>query len=150
MKHISLLIALLALLSVGGHAQSSEKEAVRIPLENYIKGHATGDPEFMRKAFHTDGNLIFIRDGKFSTRSFADYIGGMNGKPAADEEKRKRSIEAIDVSGNAAVAKIILDYPNVRFVDYMSLLKIGGEWKIVNKLFYAEPKQQPAETKKAQ
>ena len=128
-------------------AQTPEKDAVRIPLENYIKGHATGDGQYMRKAFHTDGNLIFIRDGKFMTRSFADYISGFTGKPAADEANRKRTIEAIDVSGNAAVAKIILDYPTTRFVDYMSLLNIDGEWKIVTKIFYAEPKK-PAEAKK--
>ena len=131
-------------------AQTAEKDAVRIPLENYLKGHATGDGEYMRKAFHTEGNLIFIRDGKFTTRSFADYIAGFTGKPAADEAQRKRSIEAVDVSGNAAAAKIILDYPTTRFVDYMSLLKIDGEWKIVTKIFYAEPKAKPTTDKAAQ
>ena len=116
-------------------AQTPEKDAARVPLENYIKGHATGEGEYMRKAFHTEGNLIFIREGNFMTRSFADYISGFSGKPAPDEANRKRSIETIDVAGNAAVAKIILDYPTTRFVDYMSLLKINGEWKIVNVLW---------------
>jgi hypothetical protein len=130
-------------------AQTDDKVAVRVPLENYIKGHATGDGEYMKKAFHTEGNLIFIRDGKYTTRSFADYIAGFTGKPAADEAQRQRRIEAVDVSGNAAVAKIILDYPTARFVDYMSLLKINGEWKIVNKSFYSEPKP-PAQPVKTQ
>lgn len=128
-------------------AQDAEKDAVRVPLENYLKGHATGDGEFFRKAFHTEGSLIFIREGKYTTRSFADYIAGASGKPAADEAKRKRWIESVDVSGNAATAKIILDYPTVKFVDYMTLLKINGEWKIINKSFYAEPKA-ATETKK--
>lgn len=119
-----------------------ETAAARVPLENYLKGHATGNAEYMRRAFHTEGNLIFIRDGKYSTRTFDEYIAGMkSGKPAADEDKRKRWIESVDVAGNAAVGKIILDYPAVRFVDYMTLLKIDGEWKIVNKSFYAEPKE---------
>ena len=145
MKKIYLLLAvMLGINAVIASAQTSEKDAARVPLENYIKGHATGDGEFMRKAFHTEGNLIFIRDGKFTTRSFAEYIAGFTGKPAADEANRKRSIESIDVSGNAAVGKIILDYPTTRFVDYMSLLKINGEWKIVTKIFYAEPKAKPA------
>lgn len=130
--------------------QTSDKDAVRIPLENYLKGHSTGEGEYMRKAFHTEGNLIFIRDAKFMTRPFADYIAGFNGKPAADEANRKRYIESVDLAGNAASAKIILDYPAMRFVDYMSLLKIDGEWKIVTKIFYAEPKQKPAEVKKGQ
>jgi hypothetical protein len=128
---------------------SSEKDAVRIPLENYLKAHATGNGEFHKKAFHTEGNLIFIRDGKYTTRSFADYIAGSPGKPAADEDKRKRWIESIDISGNAASAKIILDYPTAKLTDYMSLLKINGEWKIVNKIFTSEPKT-PAEPKKTQ
>ncbi len=121
-------------------AQTSDKDAVKVPLENYIKGHETGDGEYMKKAFHTEGNLIFIRDGKYTTRSFAEYIAGMSGKPAADESKRKRAIESIDIAGNAAIARIVLDYPTTKFVDYMTLLKINGEWKIVNKSFYAEPK----------
>lgn len=137
----ALLFFVFALCSFAASAQDAEKDAVRVPLENYIKGHATGDGEYMKKAFHTEGNLIFVRDGKYTTRSFTEYIAGFTGKPAADEKDRKRAIEAIDVSGNAAVARVILDYPTVKFVDYFTLLKINGEWKIVNKSFYAEPKK---------
>ena len=139
---------LISVLSLVTAAQQSENDAVRVPLENYIKGHATGNGEYMRKAFYTAGNLIFIREGEYVTRTFADYISGFSGTPAADEANRKRSIESIDVTGNAASAKIVLDYPTTRFVDYMSLLKIDGEWKIVNKIFYAEQKPRPVETKK--
>ena len=140
MKHLAILFALFTLFAVGASAQTDEKAAVRVPLENYIKGHETGDGEYMKKAFHTEGNMIFVRDGKYMTRSFAEYIKGFTGKPAADEKDRKRSIEAIDVVGNAAVAKVILDYPTVKFTDYFTLLKIDGEWKIINKSFNAEPK----------
>jgi len=139
-------MALLMVLLFAGYAgsaiaQSTEIDAVRVPLENYLKGHATGEGEFFKKAFHTEGNMVWIRDGKFTTRSFAEYIAGASGKPPSDEAKRKRSIEGIDIAGNAASAKIILDYPSVRFVDFMTLLKIDGEWKIVSKVFYAEPKK---------
>jgi len=126
-------------------ADGKEKDAAKIPLENYLKGHATGNPEFMRKAFHTEGKLIFIRDGKYTTRTFEEYIAGMkDGKPAADEAKRKRWIESVEVTGNAAVGKVILDYPSGKFTDYFTMLKIDGEWKIVNKSFYFKPKAQPA------
>jgi hypothetical protein len=138
----------LTLFTGSAAAQMSDQDAARVPLENYIKGHATGDGEYMRKAFHTDGDLIFIREGKVTTRSFADYIAGFTGKPAADENKRTRRIESIDITGSAGVGKIILDYPDAHIVDYMSLLKINGEWKIVNKIFYTERKTPPAEVKK--
>jgi len=122
-------------------ADEKEKAAARVPLENYLKGHETGNPEYMKKAFYTEGKLIFVRDGKYTTRTFEEYIAGMkDGKPAADEAQRKRWIESIDIAGNSGVGKIILDYPNGKFTDYMTLLKIDGEWKIVNKSFHLEPK----------
>jgi hypothetical protein len=152
MKFLFILI-ILGLMAFAGSAQNPEKDAVRVPLENYIKAHATGDPEFARKAFHTEGNMIWIRDGKYSSETFDSFIKrAFTGKPAADEDIRKegRTIESIDIAGNAAVAKIILDYPTVKFVDYMTLLKINGEWKIINKSFFAEPKSKPSETRKGQ
>jgi len=149
MRKTSFVLASLFLLAFANlaFAQADEKEAVKVPLENYIKAHATGDPEYARKAFHLEGNMIWIRDGKFSIESLDSFTKrAFTGKPAADEEKRKdkRTIESIDMTGNAAVARIVLDYPNVKFVDYMTLLKINGEWKIVNKSFYADPKTPPA------
>lgn len=141
MKKFCLSVAFVVLALAGTSlAQASDKDAVMVPLENYLKGHATGDGEYFKKAFHTEGNLIWIRDGKYTTRSFAEYIAGASGKPPADEAQRKRRIGTVEVVGNAAVATIILDYPTVKFTDYMTLLKINGEWKIVNKTFFAEPK----------
>lgn len=135
-----LLLSIFLVTSGIAAAQHSDNDAVMIPLENYLKGHATGDGEYFKKAFHNEGNLIWIRDGKYTTRSFAEYIAGASGKPPADEAQRKRRIGTVEVVGNAAVATIILDYPTVKFTDYMTLLKINGEWKIVNKTFFAEPK----------
>ena len=139
MKRITILAFIFALMTIGALAQKSEEAAARVLLENYLKGHETGNPEYMKKAFHSEGNLIFIRNGKYETRTFADYISAMRGQPAADEAKRKRYIESVDVFGDAAVGKIVLDYPEVKIVDYMTMLKINGEWKIVNKSFWAQP-----------
>lgn len=125
--------------------QAQEKEAVRLPLENYLQGHASGNGEFHQKAFLPEARLLFVRDGKLAQRTSAEYIKGAGGKSAEDEAKRKRSIELVDVQGNAAIGKIILDYPNAYFVDYFALLKIGSEWKIVNKSFHVQPRTNPAE-----
>jgi metal-dependent amidase/aminoacylase/carboxypeptidase family protein len=121
-------------------AQSAEETAVRQAIEHYFRGHATGQGEHFRKVFHPDSKLFAVRDGKYWQLTSEEYIARAPGKPAADEAQRKRSIDSVDIAGNAAIAKIVLDYPQVRFVDYMSMLKIDGEWKIINKTFYAEAK----------
>lgn len=123
-------------------AQTSEDAAARVPLENYLKGHATGNAEFFKKAFHPEAKLFWYRDGKLQSRTSAEYIAlaGASGKPADDEAQRKRWIESVSLTGNTGFAKIVLDYPQAKLTDYMALLKIDGEWKIINKTFYAEPK----------
>ncbi|HEX8846540.1 MAG TPA: nuclear transport factor 2 family protein [Pyrinomonadaceae bacterium] len=121
-------------------AQDSEEAAIRETIQNYFQGHATGNGEHFRKAFHTDAKLFFIRDGKLTQWTAEEYISRASGKPAADEAQRKRKIDSIDISGNAAIVKITLDYPKVVFTDYMSMLKIDGQWKIINKTFYANPR----------
>jgi hypothetical protein len=137
------LLITVGLLAQAVQAQNPEEAAARVPLENYIKGHATGQGEYMRKAFHPDARLQWFRDGKYQTRSIDEYIAGFKGEPASDEAQRKRRIESLDIKGNAGMAKIVLDCPNIKFTDYMSLLKIGDEWKIVNKIFTAEQNNKP-------
>lgn len=148
MKKIALFSVLMAVALVLGwrltaQAQSAEEAAARLPLENYMKGHATGDSEYIRKAFHPDAKVFSLREGKLQQLTAAEFAGRFNGKPADDEAKRKRWIESVKISGNAGFGVIVLDYPTVKFTDYMSLIKVDGEWKIINKTFFAEPKAKP-------
>lgn len=147
MKILSILFILIGIVTTVSAQKTAvdkqEKELAKVPLENYLQAQATGNGDFIRKAFHADARIIAFRDGKLLNLSVEEFAGRFNGKAAEDEAKRKRTIESLDISGNAAIAKIVLDYPTIKFTDYMSLLKIGGEWKIVNKSFYAEVKEQP-------
>ena len=115
--------------------ESEEEAAVRAALQHYLLGHATGDGSHYEIVFHPEAKLFWIRDGALATRTSAEYIAGAGGQPATDEAQRRREITMVDVTGDAAVAKVVLDYPTATFTDYMSLLKIDGEWKIVNKTF---------------
>jgi hypothetical protein len=136
----SLMVAAPASAQAPAPAPNPEDAAVRQALDHYLQGHATGDGAHFRLAFHPDARLFWIRDGQVAQRTSEEYAAGASGRPPADESQRKRWIESVDVSGNAAVAKIVLDYPGARFTDYMSLLKVNGEWKIVNKTFHSQPK----------
>ena len=121
-------------------ATPDETAEARKPLEAYLKGHASGDGAYMRQAFLPSAHIEGIRDGKLLSWTAEEYIAGFKGKPPADEAQRKRSIDAVDVSGNAAMARVTLDYPNGTFTDYFVLLKVDGEWKIANKVWTRQPK----------
>ena len=140
MRQLGMMLLLAALMTPAAMAaDQSEEAAVRVPLNHYLQGHATGDPEEFRKAFHPEARLLFMRDGKFQVVPVADFIArAAGGKPAADEAQRRRSIDSIDITSDCATARLTLDYPDVKFTDYMTLLKVDGEWKIVNKSFAAD------------
>ena len=144
MKIVFLCFVIVAgVVAVVANSTQSEATAARVPLENYIQGHATGNGDFMRKAFHTEAKVMAFRDGKMMNMTSEEFASRFTGKPAPDEAQRKRRIESVEITGNAGVGKIVLDYPTVTYTDYMSLLKVDGEWKIVNKVFYAEAKPKP-------
>jgi len=64
-------------------------------------------------------------------------VAGFRGQPAADEAKRKRTIDQVDVVGTAAMVKATLVHGTATFTDYFVLLKVNGEWKIANKVYHA-------------
>ena len=137
----SFLLTAALTLAAPAFAQTQDEAGARAAVEHYLAGHATGNPAEFSAAFHPKAMLFWNRDGQFTERTSAEYIAGATGKPAADEAQRTRRIESLDVTGNVGMAKVVLDYPAVRFTDYLSLLRVGGEWRIINKIFEAERKQ---------
>jgi len=129
----------LMLLALLAGSAASPDAGPRAAIELYFKAHALGNGDYIRQAFTPDARIQSVdKDQKqqLSTEEFAARFHG----PAADEYRRVRRVERLDVSGAAASAVLSLNYPNVLFTDHMSLLKIGGQWKIVDKVFSSEPR----------
>ena len=120
-------------------AQSSEEAGVRAAVNQYFRGHATASGEEMRKAFLPTAHIEGNRDGKFVSWTIVEYASRFAGKPAADEASRKRTIDSVNVSGTAAMARATLVHGPTTFVDYFVLLKVDGQWKIANKVYTAAP-----------
>jgi len=124
---------LLAASVVAAGDQASELTAIENTLQDYLQGGKNGDLVRLRTAFHPNARIQFVRNGKFTEWSLDDYIGAqMPGRRSSHETK----VLSIDFSGSAASAKLELDFGKHKFIDYMSLLKIGDRWWIVNKIFY--------------
>ena len=122
--------------SPAGTGSEAERTAVATTVQLYFQGHATGSGEFFGKAMHPEGKMLWVKDGALAQKTFPDYIAGAPGKPADDEARRSRRILMIDVTGDAAVAKLELAYPDATLIDYMSLLRLDGKWVVINKIFH--------------
>ena len=135
---IFLVSVFLAVSALG--AEQGEEAGARAAINRYFQGHATGDASHFKKAFLPTAHIEGNREGKFTSWTLEEYCGLFKGKPAADEATRTRTIDLLDVSGDSGVAKATLDHGAMVFTDYFVLLKVNGEWKIANKVYYGRKK----------
>jgi hypothetical protein len=133
--------ALLALallpLSAPAAAQDTDDAQIRQVIGVYFRGHATGNADTMRAAFLPTAHIEGIRNGTFSSWTVDQYLAGFRGTPAPDEATRVRTIDSIDRSGTAAMARATLKHGATTFTDYFVLLKVDGKWLIANKVYHA-------------
>lgn len=138
-RYLSCFTLLLLVLAAPGQAQQSEEGGVHAAIEQYFRGHATGNGDEMRKAFLPTAHIEGIRNGTFTSWTAEEYSSRFSGTPAANEASRKRTIDSVDVSGTAAMARATLVHGATTFTDYFVLLKVDGAWKIANKVYSSAP-----------
>jgi hypothetical protein len=120
------------ILSVTSIAQNkTDEEAVKACLENYM----SGDGDRMEKAFHPSATMKYIdaSTNEFKDVPIADFIARV--KASTNKTERKIEIASMNIEGNAANGKIKIETDKAILYDYMNMLKIDGEWKIVSKIF---------------
>lgn len=84
--------------------------------------------------------MKYIRNGAYTeVNALAFFKKGMD--PSRPKSERITRIVSINITGNAANAVLEIEYPTFFFIDYMNLLKIDGEWKVVNKIFHRKSKK---------
>jgi hypothetical protein len=136
---------LILLPTVAMSQSKSEHEAVKLVMQNFIGAYKTDDGNLMRKAFRSDGMMIGYTPstGKVAAVSGEEFANRFTGEPADDEAQRKRSFKILDITDNAALVKVTLDYPTWEGVDYLALTKINGNWMIVSKSYSGRAKPAP-------
>ncbi|MEM6723106.1 MAG: nuclear transport factor 2 family protein [Bacteroidota bacterium] len=138
MKQLTLLFCL-SLFGLFSYAQSMQDDhsAIATTLNYYLEGGTNDNFETLKKAFHPDARMRYVSDGAFKDVNVLEFFGSRmkrGGRPA----NRETRIANIDLAGHAATARLEIVYPTFKFIDYMTLLKINGDWLIVNKSFYRE------------
>lgn len=106
-------------------------------MTDYIAGTANGEPDRVRAAIHEDLNLYSVKNDELVVWGGKEYVGKI--KPG-EKNNRQGKIAYVDYEKDIAIAKIEIRIPRWRvFTDYLMLLKIKGEWKIVHKSFTSRP-----------
>jgi hypothetical protein len=122
--------------------ENAEKQAVKQVIEQaYIQGiHGDQDEEIVRSGFHQDFAMLVLQDNAVHKVTVAEWLDRVETMKADSPElwnaQTTYNFLLVDVSGNAAVAKLDVYKGSTYFsTDYMLLYKFDEGWKIVSKIF---------------
>jgi Putative lumazine-binding len=119
-------------------AVAAEQDAIRATLETLHRALADNDAELAANVTDSRAMAYTLLEGRLVGISAAEGQARLAARKGAGETvKATRRIVAVDSEGDAAVARLEHDLPTGRWIDYASLLKVGGQWKIVG-LVYAK------------
>lgn len=110
-------------------------DAIKAVVQKYIDGSATGEAATMAQAFHPEARMF----GALGSQRFDIPIQQLF-KLAAEMPmgpNYRARISALKQVGDAADVTLLEEgcWGDVSFVDFFSLTRINGEWKIVGKTF---------------
>ena len=117
---------------------ASESDVIADVVQHYIDGAKSGKGDDMKPAFHEDATIF----GYVGAELFAGPIQRLfdwvdENDPATGLQARMASIDVVD---SVATVRLELDnWTGYRYTDMFTLLKVDGEWKIINKVFHLHP-----------
>ncbi len=113
----------------------ADYDAILNVAQVYVDGLKIGDVEQLKQTFHPDGLMAgTMPDGKLTTKlQFLFDFTAENG-PAPEV---KSHISILHKAETAAVVLVELEnlQGGVGSTDYLSMLLVDGEWKIISKAF---------------
>ncbi|MBC9795040.1 nuclear transport factor 2 family protein [Sinomicrobium weinanense] len=117
-------------------AQSTSEEYPEVckTLNYYLEGGTNNDFEVLQKAFHANATMKSVNAEGYKEGNALE-IFKEKVKPGPPQDRITR-IVSVSISGNTANARLEAEYTDFTYIDYINLLKIEGEWKIVGKIFY--------------
>lgn len=146
MKNLLLSLILLSSVILTAQDIKKEKEAIKNVIQTaYVDGlQNEGDIEKIDSGIHPDFNLLGVgKSNEMWSYSINDWKTNTikkvkDGKlPRTGDDKVTIKFKNIDVTGNAAVAKIEFYVGDtLKYIDYISLYKFEKGWMMVNKIYF--------------
>lgn len=106
-------------------------------VQLYVDGVAKGDAASLKQAFNEGAWMYGAVGGDRLDMPITEMIKMIAAKPADVDGSFHTVVHSVEEEGDAAV--VILEeqgfWGALSFVDYFSLARIDGSWKIVNKTF---------------
>jgi hypothetical protein len=119
--------------------QITDFEKIEQIVNMYFNGTYQGDENLLRTAFHPKVRITGIIHDMVCDWSLDEFIEKVTISPTAENKGEifDKEIITIDKTNHAGMVKCRVKVADLIFHDYITLLKISGEWVIRNKSFTA-------------
>lgn len=119
----------------------SDETQIETVVQEYYDSLYESDSELVKKVFHENARIAGYLNGELlqmTAAEFAGFVGSQQPSPQANDAKQFLEIESCDIAGETACVLLRESYLGMMFFDTFSMLKVDGQWKIYNKLFFVE------------
>jgi hypothetical protein len=114
-------------------------QAVVAVLEKYNQGGSKAESAIMRPAFNEHATIFGIEDGRLSGGPIEGLFKTIDTVFRPSPEARA-AIVRVEIVGTIASARIDTDnISGFRFTDFFNLIKVDGQWTVVNKIYHSHP-----------
>lgn len=106
-------------------------------VEDYLDGMILADAETTRRAFHPQAAIVGHEAHGLewlSVEDFAALCAKAGPQPGGREAARAR-VQVVQQVGDIACVTLEDDYDGSRYTDFLTMIRTGGQWRIVNKTF---------------
>lgn len=122
-------------------ATAADFAAVLALLERYFEAFQHSDARALGELFHSGALYAFADGASLKQLDMATYlpIVAARPSPASRGEARDDRVRALEFAGpSTALATVECRLNGKHYVDFLSLLKLEGRWRIVSKVFHVE------------
>jgi Putative lumazine-binding len=112
--------------------------AVTEVVRAYCDGMIKGDAALLTGAFHPRASIVGHLAGELYWKGVEDFIADSQ-ESAPRQGPGNWRVERLAFAGDTALVTVGDEFDGAWFSDDLSLLKVGGRWRIVHKTFYAHP-----------
>ena len=107
-------------------------------LETYFDALHYSDPEKIEEIFHPKAIYATADEDPLLYRTMDEYVPVIAARPSPHSrgEARADHIDSIDIAGeNTALARVRCSIGSKDFVDFLTLVRTAGKWRIMAKVF---------------
>ena len=115
-----------------------DSNAIVEVVNKYIEGNSKASGATMKPAFHEKATVFGLNGTELFGPEIQELFDVIDQFPPSPDAQAR--FTRVDVVGTAANVRLDSDgVAGFRFTDFFNLLKIGGQWTIVNKIYYTHP-----------